>query len=87
MLWHLNWYGVQNMNNDLCYSFTQISEREFKYDLGLSNKNIISDWIEENLEAEDYLFYDTVFGTHAYTVYVRFFETENAVAFKLRWAN
>ena len=77
------------MNDNLFYGFTQISDSEFKYDLIISSDviDIIGDWIEENFESEDYMFYDTTFGTHAYTVYVRFHKIENAMAFKLRWSN
>lgn len=75
------------MDDSIYYKFHQLSDLEFKYDLALSDTDIIGDWVEETFEAEDYMFYDTTFGTHAYTVYIRFSEIESAVAFKLRWSN
>lgn len=75
------------MNDDFSYGFTQISDLEFKYDLAVSDIDIIGDWAEETFCDDDYHFYDTRFGTRAYTVYIRFNNIESAAAFKLRWLN
>lgn len=74
------------MNDDICYTFTQISDLEFKYDLALADTDIIGDWVEETLCGDGYQFYDSAYGSHAYTVYVRFTAIEDALAFKLRWS-
>lgn len=68
------------------YNLTQINSLEFKYDTAIPEKRI-DNWIYENFKEEvDFVFSDTVFGTHACTVYVKFLNEESAVAFKLRWS-
>ena len=67
------------------YDLTQINSLEFKYDTAIPEKRI-DDWLRETLEENvDFIFDETVFGTHACTIYVRFLNKEAAVAFKLRW--
>lgn len=67
------------------YNLIQIDSLEFKYDTAIPEKRI-DNWIYETFEeGVDFVFSNTVFGTHACTVYVKFLNEESAVAFKLRW--
>lgn len=74
------------MNKKFDYDLKQLSDTDFKYDLSLGTKDIIGDWVEETFEAEEYHFYDVSHSLHAYSVFIRFSDIENATAFKLRWA-
>ncbi len=66
------------------YDLTQINSLEFKYDIAIPEQ-CIDDWRIENFEeGVDFIFGDTLYGTHACTVYVEFLNEESAVAFKLR---
>ena len=72
------------MNEDF-YDLTQINSLEFKYDIAIPEKRI-EDWLLETLEeGVDFIFGETVYGTHACTVHVKFLNEKSAVAFKLRW--
>ena len=69
-----------------CYDLEQINSLEFKYDTAIQDKRI-DDWLRETLEENvDFVFDETIFGTHACTIYVSFLNEKSAVAFKLRWA-
>ena len=67
------------------YTLTQINSLEFKFDIAYSDQ-YIEDWLVENLEeGKDFIFCDTILGTHACTVYINFLNESSAAAFKLRW--
>ncbi len=67
------------------YTLTQINSLEFKYDVSFFDQ-YIDDWLVENLEeGEDFNFGETIFGTHACTVNIKFLNESSAAAFKLRW--
>ena len=69
------------------YELYQISDLSFRYDMAMDGRDIIDDWLTENLyEGDDYHYGETSFGTHAFTVHIVFHNIEHAVAFKLRWA-
>lgn len=71
--------------NGNTYDLEQINSLEFKYDSAIPDKRI-DDWLRETLEENvDFIFNETIFGTHACTIYVSFLNKEAAVAFKLRW--
>lgn len=75
------------MNEKDYYTLYQIDELTFKYDMSLSDIDIIDVWLNEYfIEGKDFIFGETLYGTHAYTVNVIFYNTEDAVAFKIRWA-
>lgn len=67
------------------YCVTQINDVEFKYDTAIPDI-FIEAWLSEHFEkGKDFRYGETIFGTHACTIYVKFINPEAAMAFKLRW--
>ena len=74
-----------DINEDF-YDLVQLGSNKFEYSTALPDR-YIEDWLYEHFEeGDDFIFYDTSYGTHACTVKVKFLTDEAAVAFKLRWA-